>query len=42
MAVTGINDLSDKIDMFCAEYSHGDYLLCHDDQLEGDLFHLKR
>ena len=27
--------LSDTIDMFCAKYECGDYLLCHDDELEG-------
>ena len=27
--------LTDTIDMFCAKYEYGDYLLCHDDELEG-------
>ena len=28
-------ELNDTIDMFCAKYECGDYLLCHDDELEG-------
>jgi hypothetical protein len=31
---TGI-ELRDTVDMFCAKYSQGDTLLCHDDELEG-------
>ena len=27
--------LNDEIDAFCARYDYTDYLLCHDDQLEG-------
>jgi len=27
--------LTDTIDMCCAKYEYGDYLLCHDDELEG-------
>ncbi|XP_078485496.1 prolyl 3-hydroxylase OGFOD1-like [Ciona intestinalis] len=27
-------ELNDDIDMFCAQYSDTDYLLCHDDELE--------
>ena len=34
--VTGIS-LSENIDMFCAKYEHTDYLLCHDDELQGML-----
>ena len=33
--VTGI-PLNDTIDMFCAKYDYSDYLLCHDDELEGN------
>ena len=33
--VTGIEDLNDTVDMFCAKYAHTDHLLCHDDKLEG-------
>ena len=32
--VMGIK-LEDTVDMFCAQYSHTDTLLCHDDELEG-------
>jgi Rps23 Pro-64 3,4-dihydroxylase Tpa1-like proline 4-hydroxylase len=32
--VTGI-ELGGKIDVFGARYSQGDFLLCHDDELEG-------
>jgi len=34
---TGIDDLNDTVDMFCAKYAHTDHLLCHDDKLEGNL-----
>ena len=27
--------LNETIDLFCAKYECGDYLLCHDDELEG-------
>ncbi len=34
--VTGLElDEEESIDMFCARYDYTDYLLCHDDQLEG-------
>ena len=32
--VTGI-EFTEQIDMFCARYDYTDYLLCHDDELEG-------
>ncbi len=32
--MTGI-ELTDKLALFHARYSLGDYLLCHDDELEG-------
>lgn len=32
--MTGIS-LNDNIDLFCGKYAHTDYLLCHDDELEG-------
>jgi len=32
--MTGIS-LNDNIDLFCGKYSRTDYLLCHDDELEG-------
>jgi prolyl 3-hydroxylase /prolyl 3,4-dihydroxylase len=32
--VTGI-DFHDTVDMFCSRYDYTDYLLCHDDELEG-------
>jgi len=32
--VTGI-ELSDEVDLFCGKYCRTDYLLCHDDELEG-------
>lgn len=28
-------ELNDEIDLFCAKYNYTDYLLCHDDELEG-------
>ena len=31
--ITGL-ELNDKLSMFCAKYSKGDTLLCHDDELE--------
>ena len=34
--LTGIEDLNDTVDMFCAKYAHTDHLLCHDDKLEGE------
>jgi len=30
----GVN-LEESVDLFCAQYSHTDTLLCHDDELEG-------
>ena len=35
--VTGIS-LEENVDLFCAKYNYGDYLLCHDDELQGNLF----
>ena len=32
--MTGI-ELNDRLALFHAKYSRGDYLLCHDDELEG-------
>ena len=32
--VTGI-PLNDVVDLFCGKYARTDYLLCHDDELEG-------
>ena len=32
--LTGIQ-LNDSIDLFCGKYRSTDYLLCHDDELEG-------
>ena len=32
--ITGIA-LNDDIDLFCGQYATTDYLLCHDDELEG-------
>ena len=34
--VTGIS-LAENVDLFCAKYNYSDYLLCHDDELEGNL-----
>ena len=34
--------LTDTIDMFCAKYECGDYLLCHDDELEGKITTISR
>jgi hypothetical protein len=36
--LTGIEDLNNTVDMFCAKYGHTDHLLCHDDKLEGATF----
>ncbi len=33
--VTGIKLDEDRVAMFCARYDYTDYLLCHDDELEG-------
>ena len=34
---TGLHLEEGSIDMFCARYDYTDYLLCHDDRLEGRL-----
>jgi Rps23 Pro-64 3,4-dihydroxylase Tpa1-like proline 4-hydroxylase len=34
--VTGIS-LAENVDLFCAKYNYSDYLLCHDDELQGKL-----
>ena len=34
--VTGINLSPDKIDMTSSKYEYTDYLLCHDDDIQGD------
>ena len=31
----GVDDLTDEVDAFAARYDYSDYLLAHDDQLEG-------
>ena len=28
-------ELDDRLALFCARYDRSDYLLCHDDELEG-------